>query len=735
MTRHLLACAASTAASTLAELPLVDIASSTSPGRAERLDLLGEDDVVAVVVADRGEDRGVDGQRDRRQARPLALEAADELGREMLRVGGRAAVAAGQHLAAAGDAADERADRVGDRLGRALRRRRTSGRRCRRTAAGFVVRAWSRDDMTRISRRGSPRRHRRRRAATRCDRRRRDDVEPARRRRCQRRRKWLAAKTRRRRLAAPTLAAAPPKRPSRRARTSTKTSVPSRSRMIRSISPPRAPRAARDPIIALAPAPARARPDGRAPALRRHRRALCVVALASSPGAVRRRSEAVGRIDRCSSQAAAAAAGGQQYPAAGALRGRHADRQPRRHHAARAARARSGRRHRLRGHAAQRRAAAPLRPRQAAARAARAQRARRRRRRCCARLAARRARRLHQRRRHAGASAIRARRWSRRCAPPAIAWCRCRARAARSRRCASPATRPRAASPSSASCRARRRSAPPRSARLSDARRRRRSVRGAASHRGAGRRAGARPAPSAHASTALPRADQAVRDSRDAAGAAAGWLAPTRIARGEFVLVLHALPRDAEPPAARRVLVPCSPPAAEAGRRAGRRDRGAPRNRSTRGRCAEARPPKTGRRAATASARPARRASARGCSCWRGSACGAAAALLAVTVPSALSRPRRGDARLLLVEAVRLLGVSWPKRRRRRCAPADCFARSTRGVTGAVAAKAPSEAMASVRRWRDASLFMVSPVGLSSMNGLRARRLQRHGNGPPTPRP
>ena len=60
-------------------------------------------------------------------------------------------------------------------------------------------------------------------------------------------RKCRAASTRLARLAAPTLAAAPPWRGSARARTSTKTSVPSRSRRIRSSSPPRAwgPRATR----------------------------------------------------------------------------------------------------------------------------------------------------------------------------------------------------------------------------------------------------------------------------------------------------------------------------------------------------------------------------------------------------------------------------------------------------------------------------------------------------------
>ena len=118
-----LARAASTAASTFAELPLVVKASSTSPGRAERLHLLREDHVEAVVVADRGQDRGVGGQCDRRQPGALAFEAADELGGEMLGIASRAAVAAGQHLAAAGDAADQGADRIGDRLAEDLCRR------------------------------------------------------------------------------------------------------------------------------------------------------------------------------------------------------------------------------------------------------------------------------------------------------------------------------------------------------------------------------------------------------------------------------------------------------------------------------------------------------------------------------------------------------------------------------------------------------------------------------------
>ena len=109
-------CAASIAASTLAELPLVDSASSTSPAWPSARTCLEKMRLVVVVVGDRGEDRGVGGERDRRQLGPLALEAADELGGEMLGIGSRAAVAAGQHLAAAGDAADHRLHRVGDRL-------------------------------------------------------------------------------------------------------------------------------------------------------------------------------------------------------------------------------------------------------------------------------------------------------------------------------------------------------------------------------------------------------------------------------------------------------------------------------------------------------------------------------------------------------------------------------------------------------------------------------------------
>ena len=85
-TRISRSCAASTAATTLAELPDVEIASSTSPLRAERAHLLGEHLLERIVVGDRRQQRRVGGKRYRRELRPLALEAADQLGGEVLRV-------------------------------------------------------------------------------------------------------------------------------------------------------------------------------------------------------------------------------------------------------------------------------------------------------------------------------------------------------------------------------------------------------------------------------------------------------------------------------------------------------------------------------------------------------------------------------------------------------------------------------------------------------------------------
>src|SRR5690606_11774531 len=68
---------------------------------AEATHLAGEDFVVGVVVGDRGQDRCVGGQGNGGEFIALALEAADQLGGEMLAVGRRAAVAADQEFAAA----------------------------------------------------------------------------------------------------------------------------------------------------------------------------------------------------------------------------------------------------------------------------------------------------------------------------------------------------------------------------------------------------------------------------------------------------------------------------------------------------------------------------------------------------------------------------------------------------------------------------------------------------------
>ena len=107
------------------ELPEVEIASSTSPRGAQRAHLLGEHLLERVVVGDRGQDRGVGGERDRRQLGPLALEAADHLGGEVLRVGGGSAVAAGEDLAVGEQASRSSPPRRGQSPARASPRRRS----------------------------------------------------------------------------------------------------------------------------------------------------------------------------------------------------------------------------------------------------------------------------------------------------------------------------------------------------------------------------------------------------------------------------------------------------------------------------------------------------------------------------------------------------------------------------------------------------------------------------------
>ena len=88
----------------------------------ERAHLLGEHLLVGVVVGDRGEGRAVGGERHRGERRALDLEAVEELGGEMLRVGGRAAVAAGEHLAAPLEGFGEERACPRDRLGQRARR-------------------------------------------------------------------------------------------------------------------------------------------------------------------------------------------------------------------------------------------------------------------------------------------------------------------------------------------------------------------------------------------------------------------------------------------------------------------------------------------------------------------------------------------------------------------------------------------------------------------------------------
>jgi hypothetical protein len=69
--------------------------------------LPGEDLVVAVVVADRGHCRRVRRERDRGQRPPVRTKLPDQLGREMLGLGGAAPVAGDQQPAATAEVAGE----------------------------------------------------------------------------------------------------------------------------------------------------------------------------------------------------------------------------------------------------------------------------------------------------------------------------------------------------------------------------------------------------------------------------------------------------------------------------------------------------------------------------------------------------------------------------------------------------------------------------------------------------
>ena len=85
---------------------------------AQRLHLLGEDLLRRGARGQRAQQHAVGSQRQGRQARTFAFEAADEGGADMLRQRRAAAQAADQQLAAGGDAADQRLRGFGDRPAR-----------------------------------------------------------------------------------------------------------------------------------------------------------------------------------------------------------------------------------------------------------------------------------------------------------------------------------------------------------------------------------------------------------------------------------------------------------------------------------------------------------------------------------------------------------------------------------------------------------------------------------------
>jgi hypothetical protein len=154
-----------------------------------------------------------------------------------------------QQLAAGGERTDHGVHGLGNRPRQGLRRSGIADRRLRRTAAGCAVRAWPSSYASPPGRTvGLFRRRRRRPVAIRCTLVDRYNVEAARRQRGQAQQVVLRGQD-----AGVACLACRCWRPHRRSghaarlRTSTKTSVPSRSRRIRSISPPRerGPRATR----------------------------------------------------------------------------------------------------------------------------------------------------------------------------------------------------------------------------------------------------------------------------------------------------------------------------------------------------------------------------------------------------------------------------------------------------------------------------------------------------------
>ena len=88
--------AAFNAAITFGERPEVEIAMKTSPGLSQSAHLPFEGALEAVVVADRGQNRTVGGQRDRRQRIAVKIQPRQEFAGDMLSIRGAAAIAGNQ---------------------------------------------------------------------------------------------------------------------------------------------------------------------------------------------------------------------------------------------------------------------------------------------------------------------------------------------------------------------------------------------------------------------------------------------------------------------------------------------------------------------------------------------------------------------------------------------------------------------------------------------------------------
>ena len=120
--------------------PLVDSSTSTSPGRPCACTCRANISLDAVVVDDRRQAGGLGAQRDRRQRPPLVAEPADQLGGEVLRLGGAAAVAGGQQPAAAAEDAGELVAPALDQRGLAARA--SSARAAERQVPVESANAW-----------------------------------------------------------------------------------------------------------------------------------------------------------------------------------------------------------------------------------------------------------------------------------------------------------------------------------------------------------------------------------------------------------------------------------------------------------------------------------------------------------------------------------------------------------------------------------------------------------------